>query len=264
MLTTVHTKIMKDCLDEGDGQTCIGLLLDDCTDRAPAPNELQAATWCLEAEALFWKGIAGFPLTEPSPGTCLTNMTKEDQQGTGAITMRDNELARCRRDSFARQALAVLGEGEKLPEDGDFVQTNVQTCFQVAVESGDQGCVGAVSAHCQATIAKGSTTLGIVDCNSREFAAWEAILDAEYKSALHHAAELDAAEPVPPIKAVDMVRKSQQSWLDLRDAQCAMEYARWGNGSMRTIAHSLCSLHMTVERAVSLRTWYQREEGVLP
>lgn len=267
LLTAVQIRTMKDCVDQGQAAACVGLFLADCADHASAdiaPNALKATTWCLEEEAAFWEDLAGVALTEPQSDACPTNMSEEDQQESWAITMRDNEIAECRRDSFARQALAVLGEGEKLPEGDQFILASVRTCFQQAVKSGDQSCLGTGSARCQSITEGGGTTLGVVDCNRQELAAWELILDEEHKSALRHAIELDAAEPAAPLKAAGAVTQSQQSWQAFRDAQCAMEYAKWGRGTMRNIASSLCELSMTAERAISLRNWYQGEEGVLP
>jgi uncharacterized protein YecT (DUF1311 family) len=263
LLTDNQINAMKGCVEQGKGTACIGLFLDDCEERASekvAPSALKAATWCLAEEADFWQDIAGISLSEPSPDICPTDLSETEHSEPWSINLRDNEIAKCRRNNLARQALAVIGEGREQLTDQQSLEASVETCFGQAITSGDLTCVGTASRHCQSISDGGQTTLGIVGCNGLEYVAWKIILDTEYKSALRVASESDAAEPSPPENATDAVWNSQRTWLAFRDAQCAMEYAKWGHGSMRNIASTLCLLHMTAERAVSLRNWYQGEQ----
>ena len=47
--------------------------------------------------------------------------------------------------------------------------------------------------------------------------------------------------------------EAQRAWIVYRDAECALDYAEWGAGSMRNIAHADCRLQMTAERTIELR-----------
>ena len=51
----------------------------------------------------------------------------------------------------------------------------------------------------------------------------------------------------------DSLRAAQRAWIAFRDAECGLEYALWGSGSMRNIAGTDCLMHMAAERTIELR-----------
>jgi uncharacterized protein YecT (DUF1311 family) len=68
------------------------------------------------------------------------------------------------------------------------------------------------------------------------------------------AMDADDAELFPEFaNRADSLRDAQRAWIPLRDAQCALEYAMWGSGSMRQIAGAACLLDLTAKRVIYLR-----------
>lgn len=117
-------------------------------------------------------------------------------------------------------------------------------------------CIGALSDACQTGTAGGSTTLGITECAMRETAAWDVLLNEEYRAVRAGAKAADAAEAqhFPEFaRRVISLRDAQRAWIAFRDAECALAYAEWGSGSMRGIAAAHCQLEMTAERTFTLR-----------
>ncbi|TBN43883.1 DUF1311 domain-containing protein [Paracoccus subflavus] len=107
------------------------------------------------------------------------------------------------------------------------------------------GCIGAAAKQCQQAPG-GDTTIGISRCVMGEHAAWDAALNREYQAARAHYAEDQTA--------ADRLRDAQRAWIAWRDAECAFQYARYGGGSMRTIAAANCQMSMTAMRALELRS----------
>jgi len=105
-------------------------------------------------------------------------------------------------------------------------------------------CLGAAANACQA--AGHETTLGISACIQAETAAWDAHLNDQYRALR---AELAAQEP----DLTTALRDAQRAWIAFRDAQCALDYARWQGGSIRTIVAANCMMTMTAQRTIELR-----------
>jgi uncharacterized protein YecT (DUF1311 family) len=51
----------------------------------------------------------------------------------------------------------------------------------------------------------------------------------------------------------ESLQAAQRAWIPLRDADCSLEYAMWGSGSMRQIASADCGMRLTGERAIYLK-----------
>ena len=116
-------------------------------------------------------------------------------------------------------------------------------------------CIGAMSQVCMDDQDGGHTTLGMSSCLSAEGQVWDRFLNAEYKATMawSAAADEDEAEYFPEFaKRVEHLRSAQRAWIAFRDAECALEYAQWGSGSMRTIAGTDCLMRMTAERTIKL------------
>jgi uncharacterized protein YecT (DUF1311 family) len=106
-------------------------------------------------------------------------------------------------------------------------------------------CIGEAARACQA-LPGGDTTLGISECLMAETRVWEAVLQAEYERQEEALAAwsggLDAQLAV-----------TQAAWRDYREAECALRYAYWIDGSIRTIMAADCHLKKTAARAQELR-----------
>ncbi|MCF2872103.1 DUF1311 domain-containing protein [Octadecabacter sp. G9-8] len=100
------------------------------------------------------------------------------------------------------------------------------------------------------------TTLGMVFCLSAEEEAWDRLLNTQYAQTMDGLRRVDAdeAELFPEFAdRADSLRAAQRAWITLRDADCALEYAMWGAGSMRQIASANCSMTKTAERTIYLK-----------
>ncbi|WP_421950131.1 lysozyme inhibitor LprI family protein [Pelagibacterium sp.] len=115
---------------------------------------------------------------------------------------------------------------------------------------GQSQCVGTASNSCMETEDGGYTTIGMVDCMSRETDWWDSQLNASYSS-LRETLDTNLFETL---------QDAQRSWIAYRDKSCGFEYDMWGDGSMRSIAHASCMLDETARRAETL--WrYLNPEG---
>ena len=116
-------------------------------------------------------------------------------------------------------------------------------------------CIGAMSQVCMDDQDGGHTTLGMSSCLYAEGQVWDRFLNSEYKATMARstAADEDEAEYFPEFaKRTEHLRAAQRAWIAFRDAECALEYAQWGAGSMRTIAGADCLMQMTAERTIEL------------
>ncbi len=148
---------------------------------------------------------------------------------------------------FARIILLLAGlSSPAQAQDVSFDGSIVEACF-ARTRSGmtDPDCIGIASAACQVATPGGDTTLGISQCAMAETAAWDAILNREYR-----AARSDFAD-IPGIG--DLLLAAQRGWIALRDADCRIAYDRWGGGSMRNIASANCQMEHTAQRALELK-----------
>lgn len=126
-----------------------------------------------------------------------------------------------------------------------------------------EACLGGISTACMETEEGGQTTLGITWCLSAEADVWDELLNDEYAQARDQAKAADADEaayfPDYAVR-VDKLLAAQRAWIAFRDAECALEYAEWGAGSMRNIAFADCRMTMTAERTLDLRRMWEMPE----
>ena len=113
-------------------------------------------------------------------------------------------------------------------------------------------CLGEASGQCQEQPG-GSTTVGMAECISSETAAWDAILNEEYKATQAALEEQDSAGGAQILDRTDALREAQRAWIAFRDADCTARYAIWQDGTIRTIVGANCHLTMTASRAIELR-----------
>ena len=121
----------------------------------------------------------------------------------------------------------------------------VQSCFAEA-GPGETAplCIGKAADAC---LAGGSeTTVAIVNCIQKETVIWDQILNTEYQAVR---GALKAQDPA----LGDVLRGAQRAWIAYRDAECGLEFERWGGGTIRHIVIANCMMLETAERAIELR-----------
>ncbi len=138
--------------------------------------------------------------------------------------------------------------------------TELRACYESAEDyAGKTDCIGSVSAKCQEVEEGGYSTFGMSSCNNDEYLAWDVLLNEEYQAtkAAFEAWDKDEAEFFPEYaRRVETLRDAQRAWITFRDAECELEYAIWGSGSMRHIMGTACNVDMTAERTIEL--WSMR------
>ncbi|MBT8416520.1 MAG: DUF1311 domain-containing protein [Silicimonas sp.] len=130
-------------------------------------------------------------------------------------------------------------------------------CYVSATEAEARtACLGMMSTACMDSQDGGHTTLGMTSCLSAEAAVWDGHLNAEYRATRDwaRAADEDEATHFPEFAVrAEKLLEAQRAWIAFRDAECALDYAEWGSGSMRNIAYADCMMQMTAERTIELR-----------
>lgn len=130
-------------------------------------------------------------------------------------------------------------------------------CYENAPDGQAQiQCIGSLSGACIDQEDGGETTFGIASCNNAETLIWDGLLNDEYQKSMAWAKEGDAEDQTdfPEFaNRANALRDAQRAWIPFRDANCNLDYAAWGAGSMRHIAGTSCLLQMTAERTIDLR-----------
>ena len=144
---------------------------------------------------------------------------------------------------------ALPVQAGQLQDDADALESCVVTAWPRNVLA---LCTGIVTDPCQAEPG-GQTTQGMNQCLAREADAWDVVLERQFPRLMTRAREVDAANQsaVPALdSAAETLRSAQRAWIVFRDAECRHNYAIWGMGSFRAIAHSACRLDLTARRVV--------------
>ncbi|MDD8023520.1 MAG: DUF1311 domain-containing protein [Paracoccaceae bacterium] len=148
--------------------------------------------------------------------------------------------------SVALALVAPLAAPGAAQAQAQFDSATVRDCFDAA-GPGEIApiCLGAASDACQ-TQPGGSSTAGITACIGAETQAWDDLLNVQYKA---RRSEMLAQGGGLNDKLLD----AQRAWIAYRDAECSLETARWGEGTMRAIVGANCLMGMTAARAIELR-----------
>ncbi len=109
----------------------------------------------------------------------------------------------------------------------------------------DPSCLGEASNACQKATQGGETTIGISECIQAETRAWDVLLNREYKATR----QAHAGDQV----VLDQLLAAQRAWIAFRDAECALAYALWRDGSIRVIVAANCMMVQTARRTIELR-----------
>lgn len=132
-----------------------------------------------------------------------------------------------------------------------------ETCLGAAADASDAStCIGQAASRCMDNEQGGHSTVGMMFCLLAEKEAWDRLLNTQYAATMEGLRREDTqeAEVFPEFaNRADSLRDAQRAWIPLRDADCALEYAMWGSGSMRQIAGADCLLQRTADRTIYLK-----------
>lgn len=143
------------------------------------------------------------------------------------------------------------------------LQSKVSTCFDRSeTQKAAEICVGISAEACMKSEPGGYSNMGMVSCVNAETAAWDLLLNREYKAAQGAARRADGYEADArwAVRA-QRLKEAQRAWITYRDAKCASEGAVWGIGTMRSTSVASCLMEMTARRTIELRTFRQMLEG---
>ncbi|MCC7253050.1 lysozyme inhibitor LprI family protein [Hyphomicrobium sp.] len=110
---------------------------------------------------------------------------------------------------------------------------------QVATQA--ESCIGAVTIPCQQEPG-GFSTAGMVECNTREWAVWDELLNRVYNESLKDA----------PQKLATALRDTQRAWLQWREKNCGLSALENEGGTIIGPLHTACMLDATARQALSL------------
>ncbi|HBL5002184.1 lysozyme inhibitor LprI family protein [Enterobacter cloacae] len=100
---------------------------------------------------------------------------------------------------------------------------------------------------------KATTQLELNTCSAQQYQAADKKLNQTYQSAIKRAAAPQR----------DLLKKAQQAWIALRDADCNFIGSGTEGGSVQPMIISQCLTEKTVEREAFLASLMQCEEGDL-
>ena len=119
-------------------------------------------------------------------------------------------------------------------------------------------CKGLAARLCMEETEGGQTTLGMAGCNAMETRLWDDLLNADWQAHMDWAKQADLSEQEffgdQFSDRADSLLAAQRAWIAFRDAECRLDYATWGSGSMRHIAGTSCLADMTADRVIRLRS----------
>ena len=121
----------------------------------------------------------------------------------------------------------------------------VQSCLKSerGKELDGERCIGVVAEPC---MEKRYSTAEQVECTTREFAVWDAMLNADYKSLQR---SLDRKQNAK-------LRDMQRAWMTSRDRTCAF-YWDFHQGSMAAPMTAYCTMRETARRVMFLRRFVE-------
>jgi uncharacterized protein YecT (DUF1311 family) len=102
-------------------------------------------------------------------------------------------------------------------------------------------CIGAATGICQ-EVPGGDSTQGMAQCNRREQAWWDMMLNSYYA---------DLQGKLEP-KVLDSLKLAQRAWIKYRDAKCQFAYDLWADGTISSVVLSYCLMETTATRAIEL------------
>jgi uncharacterized protein YecT (DUF1311 family) len=104
-----------------------------------------------------------------------------------------------------------------------------------------ESCIGAVTISCQQSPG-GASTMGMIDCNTREWGVWDERLNRVYQDALKEA----------PSKLARALRDAQRVWMQWREKRCKLPATDNEGGSIVGPLYTGCMLDATARQALWL------------
>lgn len=162
------------------------------------------------------------------------------------------------RGVLALCALCVVPQAGRAQAEAEVTErihyaADVPACLSAAFDPPEaEECIGQGSMACMEAEADGYTTTGMIACTLAEQAVWDVELNRVYREAVAVMRVMDAEDAPEFATRLDSLRTAQRAWITLRDADCALEYAVWGTGSMRGLAAASCQLDQTARRTIFL------------
>ncbi|WAH53324.1 lysozyme inhibitor LprI family protein [Pseudescherichia vulneris] len=108
---------------------------------------------------------------------------------------------------------------------------------------------GALADECDTA----STQSDLNSCTAQQYQAADKKLNETYQAAMQRAAAPQRA----------LLQKAQQTWISVRDADCALIASGTEGGSVQPMIHNQCLHDKTAEREAFLASLMQCEEGDL-
>lgn len=114
----------------------------------------------------------------------------------------------------------------------------------VAEEADARDCVGLISAPCMA-VPGGETTEGMMSCAARETAAWDVLLERDFRTLSARSDEI----------ARTKLREAQRAWVAWRDADCDYAADQYRGGSLGRVTAAICMMERTAGRSLHLNAY---------
>lgn len=102
-------------------------------------------------------------------------------------------------------------------------------------------CIGTITIPCQQEPG-GSSTAGMIECNTREWAVWDERLNRTYQEALK--------DSTPELSAA--LKETQRAWLQWREKRCKLPAIENEGGSIIGPLYTGCMLDATARQALWL------------
>lgn len=146
--------------------------------------------------------------------------------------------------------LTVIGASAAQAQQVD--RYAVQACFSgAAIGDTTPVCIGQASNACQ--MQGNTTTQDIAECIQAETQVWDALLNTEYKALRADLRSRNNTVSGNQLDLNEQLLTAQRAWIAYRDAECSFAYARWQDGSIRSVVHANCLMVMTARRTIELR-----------
>lgn len=143
-------------------------------------------------------------------------------------------------------ALAMLPL-QAAAQTGGSTESIVDACHgNTPIGSVEPDCIGGASRECQKQPG-GNSSLVMTDCIIEERDLRDRVLNREYTEARK---ALAGDKPTD-----DSLLAAQPAWITWRDAECALEHARYGGGPLPSMASASCQMWMTARRAIEMKAY---------
>ena len=138
-------------------------------------------------------------------------------------------------------------------QDINFDETLTLSCYYESGTSGhtsQEDCFGVSADACLATLI--GSTYEMLFCMGEEYAVWDRLLNEAYGNLRARLQEDANTRMTGAPSQVEILRDMQRAWVAYRDASCAFERARWGDGTGAGPAEVACLANTTAQQVFVL------------